>query len=73
MVGLDRDELDARRRSALKKLRLELSAFLATSGTPDAKQWVRERLDEEVHQPDVVQYFLSGPGRAETPFSSLAA
>lgn len=75
VVGLGRDDLHARRRGAMKKLRQSVNDALVMYRSGQLSlQDLRDRLAEfraSEHHPDVSEYFLDGPGATEEPFRTL--
>jgi hypothetical protein len=75
ILGLDRDALQQTRQSRLEDLKQKIqdALTLLARGEIDIAA-LRQRVDAWVlqpFQPDVADYFLRGPGRAEEPFSVL--
>jgi hypothetical protein len=77
VVGIDRDNVQIKRRRRYKTLRNAAVQALADldSGRKTQRD-IEELIDEwrsEPFQADVADYFLNGPGRFKDPFQSLFA
>lgn len=75
ILRLDREALNVRRHDRLRQLRDAINDSLARFRSSEIDlDGLRERMAGWITdslQPDVAQYFLRGPGRAEQPFSEL--
>jgi uncharacterized protein (TIGR02646 family) len=75
VLGLVRDDLQARRRRAMKILRQSVyDALVMYRSDRLTVQDLRDRLVElraNEYHPDVSQYFLDGPGAEEEPFRTF--
>jgi hypothetical protein len=76
LIDLNREALVDRRQRRFRELRrlaedlvdrLESGTTTTQAATEETQEWL------DGLQPDVAQYFLRGPGRAEEPFRSLTA
>lgn len=77
LLKLNRDALQLTRQSRLDDLKQQIDDTLVLfHGGLLTVEDLRQRLDtwrRVPFQPDVADYFLSGPGRAEAPFSVILA
>jgi hypothetical protein len=75
VVGVDRENLQLRRKHRLRSLKRQATILLeevrAKSATREEAQNLLQEWREECFQADVADYFLNGPGRAVEPFREL--